>query len=157
MQDVLKAAKRTPAEVASALPQIMNRVGGKIDRSVANHLSGELGIPSSAVHAAMITRSASQINLDFEIEASGYKLPYMEWITQHDDRVCPICMPRDGRLFPRTELQYMFPAHPNCRCEIHPVAMGSHLEVAAQSMMSTAIDEIVRETLEKALRAWSRT
>lgn len=42
-------------------------------------------------------------------------IEYVEWITAHDEKVCVICVPRDGKIYP---LKYApkIPAHYNCRC-----------------------------------------
>lgn len=43
----------------------------------------------------------------------------VKWITQEDERVCHVCGPMHGRVYPID----MVPAKPhiNCRCELHPV------------------------------------
>lgn len=45
-------------------------------------------------------------------EEEGVK--YAEWVTQKDDRVCPECHARDGKIYPLSD----FPPKPhyNCRC-----------------------------------------
>lgn len=37
-----------------------------------------------------------------------------EWSTAGDDRVCPLCAPMEGRLYPLKEARGMIPRHPNC-------------------------------------------
>lgn len=44
-----------------------------------------------------------------------------EWVTAGDDRVCPLCEPNEGRIFPVDEARGMIPLHPNCRCDWIPV------------------------------------
>ena len=51
-------------------------------------------------------------------EDAGVQL--VEWITQHDERVCAECEPRDGQIFELKDLPPL-PAHYNCRCFIVPV------------------------------------
>ena len=43
----------------------------------------------------------------------------VRWITQHDERVCKICRPRDGVIYP---LDAVPPKHHNCRCYLIPLA-----------------------------------
>jgi SPP1 gp7 family putative phage head morphogenesis protein len=43
-----------------------------------------------------------------------------EFISSHDQRVCPECASLDGRRFPLDEVEGMIPVHPNCRCSIIP-------------------------------------
>ena len=45
----------------------------------------------------------------------------VRWNTQRDERVCPICAPRDGQLYQITDLGQFPPAHQNCRCWVEPV------------------------------------
>lgn len=40
---------------------------------------------------------------------------YEEWITQDDERTCPICGQLSGRIWPTGE-GFTPPAHDNCRC-----------------------------------------
>lgn len=50
--------------------------------------------------------------------ATGYVSLY-QWNTQKDERVCPICSPKDGRIYAVGGEKP--PAHPNCRCWTSPV------------------------------------
>jgi len=39
-----------------------------------------------------------------------------EWNTAGDDRVCPLCMALEGKVFTLDEIEPMIPLHPGCRC-----------------------------------------
>ncbi len=56
-------------------------------------------------------------------QASGV-VKGLKWQTAQDDRVCPICGPRAGRVLPLDEAEDIPPAHPSCRCWITPVVMS---------------------------------
>ena len=43
-----------------------------------------------------------------------------EWSTAGDDRVCPQCLPMEGRVFKLDDARGMIPLHPNCRCSWVP-------------------------------------
>jgi len=43
----------------------------------------------------------------------------LEWFTMDDERVCPVCGPRDGQQYPIDEFPAQ-PAHPQCRCGHNP-------------------------------------
>lgn len=45
----------------------------------------------------------------------------VRWNTQRDERVCPICAPRDGMTIHINDLSNHPPIHVNCRCWIEPV------------------------------------
>lgn len=61
---------------------------------------------------------------------SGY-----EWLTAHDERVCPVCRGYDGKQF-GIKSNFRPPAHPNCRCTVIPVLKPGVLE-APQSRPRT--------------------
>lgn len=46
----------------------------------------------------------------------------VEWVTAQDDRVCPLCLAMEGRVFPIEEARGLIPLHPNCRCAWVPVS-----------------------------------
>ena len=50
--------------------------------------------------------------------ATGY-ISFHQWNTQKDERVCPICGPKDGKVYHLTGEKP--PAHPRCRCWVSPV------------------------------------
>lgn len=56
---------------------------------------------------------------------SGY-----EWLTAHDERVCPECLAMDGKVFP-LKSERRPPLHPNCRCTVIPVIAKDALDDGA--------------------------
>lgn len=44
------------------------------------------------------------------------------WITEKDEKVCPVCRPRDEQIYP-IEMLPDWPAHWNCRCTLQIVDM----------------------------------
>lgn len=44
-----------------------------------------------------------------------------EWLTAGDDRVCSLCQPLEGEIFPIEKAEEMLPLHPQCRCTTVPV------------------------------------
>ena len=81
-----------------------------------------------------ILRAHNQGRIKFHREVGVQRL---EWMTMEDERVCPVCGPLDGRLFP-TERFPQQPAHPNCRCS-HVVAWP--LIICGAGLETTAADE----------------
>jgi SPP1 gp7 family putative phage head morphogenesis protein len=47
-----------------------------------------------------------------------------EWLTAGDDRVCPICAPQEGVVYPLDVIENLIPAHPQCRCTTIPAGIG---------------------------------
>ena len=52
-------------------------------------------------------------------QAAGIKR--VRWMTQRDERVCPVCGPRDGIVIGINDLSNFPPVHQNCRCWIIPI------------------------------------
>jgi SPP1 gp7 family putative phage head morphogenesis protein len=46
-----------------------------------------------------------------------YGITSVEWLTGQDEKVCEICGPRHGRVYPIDQVPEC-PAHPNCRCTL---------------------------------------
>jgi SPP1 gp7 family putative phage head morphogenesis protein len=63
-----------------------------------------------------ITRAAAQGELE-AIRASNGVISRYRWHTTFDERVCSVCGPRNGKVYPIGEGP-MPPAHPRCRCNI---------------------------------------
>lgn len=45
----------------------------------------------------------------------------VKWNTARDERVCPICAPRDGIVIGINDLSNFPPIHQNCRCWLEPI------------------------------------
>lgn len=77
--------------------------------------------------------------------AEGNKLAYRDdnaivgeiWSTAEDEKVCPICAPRNGKIWPKGALPAM-PAHVNCRCS-NPPATASWIQQHPGDWMGGAI------------------
>jgi len=50
----------------------------------------------------------------------GLYVLFMQWNTQRDERVCPVCAPKDGQIMSILSNDVP-PAHPRCRCFTSPV------------------------------------
>lgn len=46
------------------------------------------------------------------------KVPYVKWLSEHDEKVCSICEERDGKVY---RIDRIPTKHPNCRCRLEPV------------------------------------
>lgn len=52
-----------------------------------------------------------------------------EWLTAGDDRVCPICAPQEGTVYPIDVAENLIPAHPQCRCTTIPAGVGEDKKI----------------------------
>lgn len=66
-----------------------------------------------------------------------------EWLTARDERVCPICAPRDGKRYP-LDTQERPPIHPQCRCTLVPLLDDG---------VTVAPDDRLRDTFAAWVRA----
>lgn len=44
-----------------------------------------------------------------------------EWVTAGDERVCPLCLEKEGKIFTLDEIEPLIPLHPQCRCVVIPL------------------------------------
>lgn len=61
-------------------------------------------------------------------ERNGYR--YGRWIATKDERTCPVCASRHGRIYLLSEM--VGTQHPRCRCSISPVSAGAVEETDPQ-------------------------
>jgi SPP1 gp7 family putative phage head morphogenesis protein len=52
----------------------------------------------------------------------------VRWNTGRDELVCPICKPRDGKLYPVGDTSARPPGHIRCRCYVTPVVSNEALK-----------------------------
>ncbi len=95
-----------------SIPQISKRIGKVFD--------------ASKLRLEKIARTETQRALS-EAELAGYKqsgvVEKVRWVTAQDERVCPICEPRDGRVFTLERAENEIPIHVMCRCDWVPIVV----------------------------------
>lgn len=95
------------------------RTDGLQPREVARLIAGEFGQARAMRIAVTELTSVLGAGAQAHYRREGYLT--WEWRTSMDDRVCPICAPREGAEFP---MAHPFDAaHPNCRCWPVPGAL----------------------------------
>jgi SPP1 gp7 family putative phage head morphogenesis protein len=135
-------------KLSSNIPEILNSVGEALHDRVVDDISDYLGVDRSEVEDAIISRAASALNPRFSIVSDSRKFRYVRWFTARDEKVCKLCGPLDGKLFLRAEALLMLPVHPNCRCTIEQVDMGSKISEFSSHELEEVMDEIVEEILK---------
>ncbi|MFQ5610067.1 MAG: phage minor head protein, partial [Woeseiaceae bacterium] len=81
---------------------------------------------------AAVTETTRAISSGQRLGGDDYAARYPEvvlterWLTERDERVCPICAPLHGKKSDVWAAQFPSgpPAHPNCRCELLMTAEG---------------------------------
>jgi SPP1 gp7 family putative phage head morphogenesis protein len=105
--------------------------GRRLERVIIEAFQGEQ-LPDGTVRSrGLIQRAAftietevSVVSLDQQmqaIRAAGQQ--YIRWVTAQDEKVCPFCASRHGRIYLSDRIT--IPAHLRCRCMAVPVAMPS--------------------------------
>lgn len=91
----------------------------------------------TGIHSAANTGALSAMHANAALVV-GY-----EWLTARDERVCPICAPRDGKRY-TLDTQERPPIHPQCRCSLVPLFRDG-----------VAVDDADR--LRQTFVAWAQT
>lgn len=99
---------------------------------------------STAVTEVTNAISAGERAVNEKLQMNGVRVEPV-WYTQLDERVCPVCAPRHGRLQGDGWTKEP-PAHPNCRCYV-----GYRLTNNGQTTIVFDDDVVVRE-LQRARR-----
>ena len=95
-----------PSVVARRLTNRLDKIGVTRARTIAR---------------TEIIRAHAEGQLDaFELLQQQQIKILAEWSTAGDDRVCPLCLPMDGRILTIKEARGTIPLHPNCRCVFIP-------------------------------------
>lgn len=75
----------------------------------------------------------------------------VEWSTAGDQRVCPLCQPMDGVVYPIAKAHGLIPRHPNCRCSFLPANVGESAaeQLRRKSEIAAAVRKSVRAEMPK--------
>jgi SPP1 gp7 family putative phage head morphogenesis protein len=103
--------------------------GRRLERVIIEAFQGEQ-LPDGSIRSrGLIQRAAftietevSVVSLDHQmqaIRAAGQN--YVRWVTAQDEKVCPFCASRHGRIYLADRIS--IPAHMRCRCMAVPVPM----------------------------------
>lgn len=82
-------------------------------------LNNKMGLKQ---RAALIARSelANAYVAAQKTSAARNGFNYVRWIATKDERTCPVCASRHGRIYILSNV--VAPAHPRCRCSLSPVS-----------------------------------
>ena len=141
--DIINQAQETDRAVTSFWKRIQADADRTIQQEDAlivepkpalNTVSVLNGIAAFATTAALALATTSKVKqiiqpltqstedgqvLEFDIGFEIKKIPQLKWITQHDEKVCPICRELDGQMWQQDDPDLQQPpddAHNNCRC-----------------------------------------
>ena len=84
-----------------------------------------LGLREAFAHAAKLWANQSRQYIDYHVDEARKTafrdagIEYVEWVTRRDNKVCPTCGERNGKIYHIDSVPEK--AHQNCRCTIRPI------------------------------------
>jgi hypothetical protein len=147
----------TPADIDRALPIELNNAGHQLHYDLINEVADAFpDLPVQVIAAAIESREATAQFPTFSIISRDTMVTYVEWVTKRDEKVCPICGPRDGVTYRIIDVMDIWPAHPNCRCTLERLGITSAMLEAGARLMPEALQNVATGLLEEFARFWAR-
>jgi SPP1 gp7 family putative phage head morphogenesis protein len=91
---------------------------GRPTNALVQDMHTRLGVIKSRADAIVRTEALRAYNEASNQYYAAQGIDLCMWYATSDDRTCPICAPRAGTLYKRTEARA--PCHPRCRCYLAP-------------------------------------
>jgi len=104
-------------------------VEGKSISSMVGDMNKRLGVVKSRGETIVRTESLRASNTASREYYAANGIDLVMWYATADDRTCPICAPRAGQIYKRSEVRV--PIHPKCRCYLAPWDISIAPEYAA--------------------------
>lgn len=143
-----------PGVTDAALRDAVNNTGYEVSKTAVNLIASHIGVSPNVVEEAITRRAASALSPTYIITADDAKFPMVRWITQRDEKVCKICGPRDGHLFTTMEVRYIFPAHPNCRCQLEKVSIAKEMSAVQEQVGADALKDVADRVIGAVVKGW---
>lgn len=125
-----------------SVTQALSRLSTRIDSS-ATRVQTQV---RTQVNSASTAGALAAYNANRDV-ASGY-----EWLTAHDERVCPRCAALDGTLFTfYSRYRPLPPLHYNCRCTVVPQIKPDTLAEPNAMLRSSFVQWSQASSIEHAL------
>lgn len=145
---------------------VQSQINGETIYQAQKRIAGELGIDIGRMGAAAkaantgnfyrtqmiarteILRSSNQGSMAV-YEANKDVLRGYEFLTAHDDRVCPECGPLDGKFYEFGAGDNTPPIHVNCRCTLVPSVKDKDIEAQIVGPRETFLDWAARKGIDQ--------
>lgn len=137
-----------------AIPPALNVYGGVMYESLVRDLSSTFEVPAGEVSNALDIIPATPGVPAYAITATNVEFPFVVWVTQRDERVCPICGPREGVQYRLNDALQIFPAHPNCRCSLSQSDLVGELMRIAPELLQTAQEAVLQDLSDRFGTIW---
>jgi len=149
---VMRQLRRLSGQFDAEIAKAVNEGGQDLYDHSVYAIAEYYGIAPEAIKYGIDRRFATSRDQTYTQIGSGGDVPYVIWHTANDEKVCAICGPREGQIFPIEDKDEVWPAHPYCRCWLEPVNI-------ATSMLDTAeegLEEAIQTTTEEILAVFSK-
>jgi SPP1 gp7 family putative phage head morphogenesis protein len=144
-------------EIERAIPIEVNNSGHALFNDVVDEIAKDFPeVPPQVIASALTSREASALLPSFGISSDEKMVTYVEWVTSRDEKVCPICGPRDGVVYRIIDVMDIYPAHPNCRCRIERLSITDSMLRAGAELLPDAMERVAEGVLEQFSRVWAR-
>ncbi len=106
-----------------SIPEVAREIGRVVEDGEAFRKAGKTVFKTAQQRATLIARTET-----LRGHNEGRKVFYrqvgvtkVQWLTAHDERICPVCRPLDGKVFGIDEVDGP-PRHASCRCAVRAIA-----------------------------------
>ena len=120
---------------------------GRPTDAVIRDARSRLGVVKSRAEAIVRTESLRAYNDASNSYYAAQGIDLVLYYATADDRSCPVCVPRAGQIYRRTEIRT--PLHPRCRCYLAPW----DADVAAMDPDYAAMQKLHKDDVAKAFAA----
>lgn len=150
-------------QVEISIPQILNRVGPEMrSKSIEMIVQSLDGRPTQGdVADAIHEKTASGLIPEYAEISDASRWRYVRWVTQADDRVCPICAPLHGAIM-RQSIAMTIEVHGghvgsgHCRCTLEDIPISEELLNTAPAVLPPAQEEVIKQVLENFVSEFGR-
>src|SRR4051794_25381085 len=147
---------RVGRQVGISISPVLNQVGPEMrSKSVEMIVQSLDGRPSQGdVADAIHEKTASDLIPEYAEISDASRWHYVRWVTQADDRVCPICAPLHGAILRRSvamsiEVHNGHVGDGHCRCSLEDIPIGEELLKTAPAVLPPAQEEAIKQVFEK--------
>lgn len=98
--------------------------GKRVERMLLEAFQGAESSDGQVLRRGLVQRIGFEVETEVGVQSLNTQLSqvlatgesYVRWVTAQDERVCPYCASRHGRIYIASRIS--IPAHPRCRCHV---------------------------------------
>jgi hypothetical protein len=155
LEGVFERIGEMQPEINAMLPPIVNRHGQTMRRDTIAWVAQQTGVPEVAIANAIREQLATDVRARYVMQSYDPWLPYVRWRTMRDERVCPVCGPRDDEIYLLAAARAIWPAHPNCRCTLENIPVTQEMLNHSDIVLADAIEKVYNDITREFLALWN--